>query len=85
MKSIPAFSKKTTGGGIATGSKARSGFTDNVKTTKLDKPKAVAHLASNYPVKSTLTRTSGKTKAPAFKSGSGKAAKSVAPFSKKKL
>jgi hypothetical protein len=85
MKSIPAFSKKTTGGGIATGSKARSGFLDHVKTTTAPKGKAVPNMASNYPVKSTLSRTSGPTKAPAFKSGSGKAGKSVPAFSKKKI
>lgn len=87
MKSIPAFSKKTTGGGIATGGKIRSGFTDNIKTTTLPKGKAVPHMAANYPVKSTLTRTTAKGNPahPSFKGGSGKAGKSVPAFSKKKI
>jgi hypothetical protein len=87
MKSIPAFSKKTTGGGVATGSKARSGFLDHVKTTNAGKGKAVPHMAANYPTKSTLSRTAAKGNPahPAFKSGSGKAGKSVAAFSKKKI
>ena len=85
MKSIPAFSKKPTGGGITTGGKTRSGFLDNVKITNAGNGKAVPHMAATYPVKSTLSRTSGKTKAPAFKSGSGKAGKSVPAFSKKKI
>ena len=87
MKSIPAFSKKSTGGGIATGSKARSGFTPNVTVGPAKKAKAVKHLAANYPVKSTLERTSAKGNPahPAFKGGSGKAGKSVPAFSKKKI
>jgi hypothetical protein len=87
MKSIPAFSKKTTGGGVSTGSKIRSGFTDNVKTTTAPKGKSVPHMASDYPVKSTLTRTAAKGNPahPAFKTGSGKAGKSVPAFSKKKI
>jgi hypothetical protein len=87
MKSIPAFSKKMTGGGIMTGGKIRSGFTDNVKTTNAGKGKAVPHMAANYPVKSTLTKTTpkGNPAHPAAKSGSGKAARSVPAFSKKKI
>lgn len=87
MKSIPAFSKKSTGGGIATGSKARSGFLDHVKTTDAGKGKAVPHMGSNYPVKSTLTKTTakGNPSVPAARSGSGKAGKSVPAFSKKKI
>jgi hypothetical protein len=85
MKSIPAFSKKTTGGGIATGAKTRAGFLDHAKVSAPTKAKAVPHMAATYPTKSNLTRTSGPTKAPAFKSGSGKAGKSVPAFSKKKI
>jgi hypothetical protein len=87
MKSIPAFSKKTTGGGTATGAKIRSGFTDNVKTTNAGKGKAVPHMAGTYPVKSTMTKTTpkGNPAHPAAKSGSGKAARSVPAFSKKKI
>lgn len=87
MKSIPAFSKKTTGGGIATGAKTRSGFTDNVKIGSATKGKAVPHMAANYPVKSSLTKTTprGNPGHPATKSGSGKAGKSVPAFSKKKI
>lgn len=85
MKSIPAFSKKTTGGGVSTGPKIRSGFTPNVTVGPAKKGTPVKHMAATYPTKSNLTRTSGKTKAPAFKSGSGKAAKSVPAFSKKKI
>lgn len=87
MKSIPAFSKKTTGGGIATGTKARSGFTPNVTVGPAKKGQPVKHMAANYPVKSTLTRTKagGNPSHPGTKSGSGKAAKSVPAFSKKKI
>lgn len=87
MKSIPAFSKKTTGGGVMTGSKTRSGFTDHVKSTNAGKGKPVAHMAATYPVKSTLSRTvaKGNPGHPAAKSHSGKAAKSVPAFSKKKI
>ena len=49
MKSIPAFSKKSTGGGIATGGKTRSGFLDNVKTTNLAKGKSSAAHGGNLP------------------------------------
>jgi hypothetical protein len=87
MKSIPAFSKKPTGGGIATGPKIRSGFLDNVKTTTAPKGKSVPNMASNYPVKSTLTKTSAKGNPahPSAKSGPGKAGRSVPAFSKKKI
>jgi hypothetical protein len=87
MKSIPAFSKKTTGGGIATGTKARSGFTPNVTIGPAKKGTPVKHMAASYPVKSTLTKTTpkGNPSHPAAKSGSGKAAKSVPAFSKKKI
>lgn len=76
-----------TGGGKVTGSKIRSGFTDNVKVTNAGKGKAVPHMAANYPVKSTLTKTAAKGNPghPAAKNGSGKAGKSVPAFSKKKL
>jgi hypothetical protein len=85
MQSIPAFSKKPSGGATVGGGGQRSGFTPNVKSTSAGKGKSVPHMAATYPTKSTLSRTSGPSKAPAFKSGSGKAGKSVAAFSKKKI
>jgi hypothetical protein len=87
MKSIPAFSKKTTGGGIATGSKIRSGFADNITIGPAKKGTPVKHMAANYPVKSTLTKTTAKGNPghPSHKSASGKAGKSVPAFSKKKI
>jgi hypothetical protein len=43
-------------------------------------------MAATYPTASTLNRTSGRSKAPAFNnSNSGKAAKSVAAFSQKSI
>jgi hypothetical protein len=87
MRSIPAFSKKSSSGPTVGGGGQRSGFTDHVKCTNAGKGKAVPHMASTYPTKSTLTKTSGSspTKHPAFKSHSGSAGKSVAAFSKKKI
>jgi hypothetical protein len=86
MRSIPAFSKKSSPGPTVGGNGQRSGFTEHVKVTNLGKPKAVPHMAATYPTASTLNRTSGHSKAPAFNnSGSGKAAKSVAAFSKKSV
>jgi len=85
MRSIPAFSKKPSNGPTVGGGGKRSGFTDHVKCTYADKPKAVPHMAATYPIKSTTTHTSGKTKAPSFKSGSGQAARSVPAFSKKRV
>jgi hypothetical protein len=87
MRSIPAFSKKSSGGPTIGGRGQRSGFTDHVKSTNSGKGKAVPHMAAMYPTKSTLSKTSGSspTKHPAFKSHSGAAARSVAAFSKKKI
>jgi hypothetical protein len=87
MKSIPAFSKKTTGGGISTGPKIRSGFTPNVTVGAAKKATPVKNMAASYPVKSTLTKTTpkGNPGHPSHKSGSGKAGKSVPAFSKKKI
>jgi hypothetical protein len=86
MRSIPAFSKKSSPGPTVGGGGKRSGFTDNVKTTNAGKGKAVPHMAATYPTKSTLSRTSGHSKnTPSFKSASGAAGKSVAAFSKKKI
>ena len=85
MKSIPAFSKKSSSGATVGGGGQRSGFTKNVVSPgKATKAKAVPHMAATYPVKSTLTRTTGATPK-ATKAHSGKAAKSVTPFSKKKV
>lgn len=87
MKQIPAFSKKPTGGGIMTGGKIRSGFTDNITVTKLPAVKPVKNMAANYPVKSSLSKTiaKGNPGHPSHKSASGKAGKSVPAFSKKKI
>lgn len=85
MRSIPAFSKKSSPGPTVGGNGQRSGFTEHVKSTNAGKAKAVPHMAATYPTKSTLSRTSGHSKAPAFKSHSGQAAKSVAAFSKKNI
>lgn len=64
----------------------RSGFTEHVKSTNAGKCKAVPHMAATYPTASTLTRTQGRSKAPAFNnSHSGKAAKSVPAYSKKNI
>lgn len=84
MKSIPAFSKKSSSGATIGGGGQRSGFTPNVQSSKATKAKAVPHMAATYPVKSTLTRTTGATPK-ATKSHSGQAAKSVTAFSKKKI
>jgi hypothetical protein len=87
MRSIPAFSKKSSDGATVSGGGQRSGFTPHIKATCAGKPKTVPHMAAMYPTKSTLSKTSGSspTKHPAFKSHSGAAAKSVAAFSKKKI
>ena len=87
MRSIPAFSKKSSAGPTVGGGGQRAGFLDHVKSTNAGKPKPVAHMAATYPTASTLGKTSGRNpvKHPSFKSHSGKAAKSVAAFSKKKI
>lgn len=89
MKSIPAFSKKTTGGGISSGpNKQRAGFTPNVTATKLPKIKAAPGMAG--PAKGGFSRTKAKGNPahPGTKSSStaGKIGKNVPPaFSKKKI
>jgi hypothetical protein len=87
VKSIPAFSKKSSTGATVGGGGKRSGFTDHVKCTYPATPKSVPHMAATYPTKSTLSKTSGSSpiKHPAFKSHSGAAGKSVPAFSKKKI
>jgi hypothetical protein len=87
MRSIEAFSKKSSSGPTVGGGGQRSGFTSHVKATNAGKGKAVPHMAATYPTKSTLSKTSGKNpvKHPALKGHSGAAAKSVAAFSKKKI
>lgn len=87
MRSIPAFSKKSSPGPTVGGGGHRSGFVDHVKSTNSGKAKAVPHMAATYPTKSTLGKTSGRspTKHPSFKSHSGAAGKSVPAFSKKKI
>jgi hypothetical protein len=62
----------------------RSGFTPHVQASRATKEKSVPHMAASYPVKSTLTRTTGPTPK-ATKAHSGKAARSVPAFSKKKV
>jgi hypothetical protein len=84
MRSIPAFSKKSAPGPTVGGGGQRSGFTENVKASKATKEKSVPHMAATYPVKSTLTKTTGPTPK-AVKSHSGQAARSVPAFSKKKI
>jgi hypothetical protein len=83
-KSVPAFSKKSGGVNTVGGSGQRSGFTPHEKISRPSKEKSVPHMAASYPTKSTLTRTTGATPK-ATKSHSGKAARSVPPFSKKKI
>jgi len=85
MRQIPAFSKKSSPGPTVGGNGQRSGFTEHVKSTNAGKGKPVPHMAAMYPTKSTLTRTSGHSKAPAFKSHSGQAAKAVKAFSQKHI
>ena len=85
---VPAFSKKPGGVSTVGGGGQRSGFTPHVKTTKLAKirtpePKMVGGL--------TKFKSDSKTTGPLHgvrptKNGhSGKAAKSVPAFSKKKI
>jgi hypothetical protein len=83
MRSIPAFSKKYSGGPCVGGGGQRSGFTPNVKSTNAGKPKAPAHMAGA--VHSPPTGSKNKMGHPAFKSHSGAAGKSVPAFSKKKI
>jgi hypothetical protein len=87
MRSIPAFSKKSSEGPTVGGGGQRTNFTDHVKSTNAGKVKAVPNMAATYPTKSTLSKTSGKSpvKHPAFKGHSGAAGKSVPAFSKKKI
>jgi hypothetical protein len=84
MRSIPAFSKKSSGGTTIGGGGQRSGFTQHVKTTSAGKPKGPAHMAGAAQ-HSAPTGAKGKMGHPSFKSHSGQAAKSVAAFSKKKI
>jgi hypothetical protein len=86
-RTIAPFSKKADSGPTVGGGGQRQNFTPHVKSTNAGKGKPVPHMAATYPTKSTLTKTSGKSpvKHPAFKSHSGAAGKSVAPFSKKKI
>ena len=86
MRKIPAFSEKSSPGPTVGGNGQRSGFTEHVKSTNAGKGKSVPHMAATYPTASTLSRTSGRSKAPAFNNAnSGRAAKSVAAFSKKNI
>jgi hypothetical protein len=83
MRSIPAFSKKSSSGATVGGGGQRSGFTQHVKTTNAGKAKAAPHMAGA--VGGGHTGAKGKMGHPAFKSHSGQAAKSVSAFSKKKI
>jgi hypothetical protein len=84
MRSIPAFSKKCESGPTVGGGGQRQNFTTHVKASKATKERSVSHMAATYPVKSTLTRTTGPTPK-ATKPHSGQAAKAVPAFSKTKL
>ena len=89
MKSIPAFSKKTTGGGIVSGpNKQRAGFTPNVTATKLPKVKAAPGMAGPSKGSFQQTKAKGNPAHPGHKNGGqgGKIGKNVPPaFSKKKI
>jgi hypothetical protein len=84
MRSIPAFSKKSSSGPSVGGGGQRSGFTQHVKSTNAGKPKAPPNMAGAAP-HSPPTGAKGKMGHPAFKSHSGAAGKSVPAFSKKKV
>jgi hypothetical protein len=83
MRSIPAFSKKSSSGPSVGGGGQRSGFTSHVKSTNAGKFQGPKHMAGA--VHSPPTGAKGKMGHPAFKSHSGAAGKSVAAFSKKKI
>jgi hypothetical protein len=83
MRSIPAFSKKSSSGACIGGGGQRRGFSPNVKSTNAGKPKSPPHMAGA--VHSAPTGAKGKMGHPAFKSHSGAAGKSVPAFSKKKI
>jgi hypothetical protein len=86
MRSIPAFSKKSSEGPCVYGGGQRSGFTPHVKATKVSGPIPIKSMAG-FQGKAMMTKHSGTThkSVPAFKSHSGSAGKSVAAFSKKKI
>jgi hypothetical protein len=87
MRTIPAFSKKSSTGPTVGGNGHRSGFMQHVTSTNAGKGKPVPHMAAMYPTKSSIGHTSGgkSGRHPSFKSRSGSGLKSPAAFSKKKV
>jgi hypothetical protein len=86
MKSIPAFSKQTTGGGIQTGGKTRAGFTPNVMVSKKIEPKPIKQMAAHHGAKSQIGgKTPGADGAPGSAGRKVHAARKIAAFSKKKI
>lgn len=86
MKSIPAFSKKPTGGGINTGGKTRAGFTPNVMVSKTIQPKPIKQMAARQGTKAQIGgKTPGADSAPGSAGRKVHASKPVAAFSKKKI
>ena len=92
MKQIPAFSKKSTGPGIVTGTNKtnyqRPGFTKHVTVTTLPKVKAAPGMAGPSKGDFKQTKAKGNPSHPAHNNSGqgGKIGKNVPPaFSKKKI
>jgi hypothetical protein len=87
LKSIPAFSKKSSNGSTVGGGGQRTNFLQRVTSTNAGSPKGLKGLAafSKNPTAGSKPGIKYKKGPPAFKSHSGAAGKSVPAFSKKTI
>jgi hypothetical protein len=83
---VPAFSKKHGGVSTVGGGGQRSGFTPHVKSTNAGRAHSAPGMVGGAKIKSDVKTTGALGGVRAAKNGhSGKAAKSVPAFSKKKV
>jgi hypothetical protein len=84
--SVPAFSKKKGGVSTVSGGGQRSGFTPHVRSTNTGRATSAPGIVGGAKIKSDVKTTGPLGGVRATKGGnSGKAAKSVPAFSKKKI
>jgi hypothetical protein len=83
---VPAFSKKKGGVSTVSGGGQRSGFTPHIKSTNAGRAHSAPGMVGGPRINSGVKTTGPLGGVRAAKGGnSGKAAKTVAPFSKKKV
>jgi hypothetical protein len=85
MRTIPAFSKKSSGGPTVGGSGQRSGFTDNVKSTNAGKGGLPSKGMAGFQGKGPSIGSSKQSNHPPFKAKSSTGLAKGTAFSKKKI